>query len=186
MSAPPPTIRLVPPAESHPALDPGDIEALYRRFAPYVARVASRVLGHGEDVDDLVHDVFIVAQRGVKALRKASSVKHWLATVAVRKARGRLRRRAILNRLGFGSDIDTETVIDPRASAESHAWVAAVYRTLDAMPVDARIAWVLFHVEHEPLERIGEVCGFSRATAHRRLREAEVILEQELGDGETN
>ena len=39
-------------------IDVGDLDALYRRYAPYVGAVATRLLGRDSEVDDLVQDVF--------------------------------------------------------------------------------------------------------------------------------
>jgi len=37
---------------------------LYKRFAPYVAAIASRILGRETEVEDVVQDVFIAALSG--------------------------------------------------------------------------------------------------------------------------
>jgi DNA-directed RNA polymerase specialized sigma24 family protein len=65
----PPVIRLAPA----PAADsdgPLDLEALFRQYAPYVARIGHRLLGRGDEVDDLVQDVFLAAHRGLTRLRE--------------------------------------------------------------------------------------------------------------------
>ena len=183
--SPRPSLQLVKSTETEEPVDPADLDQVFRRFAPYVARVAGRLLNHG-DIDDLVQDVFLDARRGLKGLRNAASVRHWLATVAIRKARRRLRRAFFLQRLGFGPDFDPSTVVDSRASAETFVWAANVYRILDALPADARIAWVMHRVEGESLEQVGALCGWSRATAHRRVQEAEQTFARELGDATTN
>ena len=158
-------------------IDTHDLDALFRRFAPYVARVAMRVLGTQSDVDDLVQDVFLDAHRGLRSLREAHAVKGWLATVTVRKARRRLRRQRVLALIGLDAPLDPDLAADPRQSPEERALVASAYRVLDSVSADARIAWVLRIIEGEPLERVAELCGTSRATAHRRVREAQDALE---------
>ena len=74
-------------------IDTSDLDAVFRRFAPYVARVAMRVLGPRGEIDDLVQDVFLDAHRGLGKLRDLDAIRGWLATVTVRKARRRLRRQ---------------------------------------------------------------------------------------------
>ena len=180
------TVPSPPDASSSPAVvpdfDPADLGQLFRRFAPYVARIAGRILGRWEEVDDVVQDVFLDAHRGLRSLRHPEAVRHWLATVTVRKARRRLGRRRILALVGLGSPIDASEVPDESASADGRAHAAAVYRILDGLRPDARIAWIMHRVEDEPLERVAEVCGCSRATAHRRIVEAQAALEKGLGD----
>jgi RNA polymerase sigma factor (sigma-70 family) len=139
---------------------------VFRRFAPYVARVAMRVLGPHGEVDDLVQDVFLDAHRGLRSLREVDAVKGWLATVTVRKARRRLRRQRVLALIGLDAPIDPDLSIDPSRSPEERALITSAYRVLDEISSDARIAWVLRCLEGEPLERVAEVLGISRATAH--------------------
>src|SRR5690349_8645681 len=38
-----------------------DLDELYRRYAPYVAVIATRILGRDDELDDLVQDVFLGA-----------------------------------------------------------------------------------------------------------------------------
>lgn len=162
--------------------EPRDLEQVFRRYAPYVARIAQLLMGHGHDIDDVVQDVFLDAHRGLRALRDAGATRAWLATVTVRKARARLRRRTLVRWLGFDSSPNIATILDPSASAESRAWLVAIYRILDTLPPQARIAWLMHRVEGESLEAVAEVCGCSRATAHRRVQEAQAALEKGLED----
>ena len=69
-----------------------------------------------------------------------------------------------------------------RASPEQRALIAKVYRVLDRLPAAERVAWVLRHVQGEPLQRIPELCECSLSTAQRRLARAQAAIEQELGD----
>lgn len=178
-------IRLVPapgaPAADRGAVNPTDLDQVFRRFAPYVARVAARVLGHNDDLDDLVQDVFLDANRGLAKLRDAEAVRAWLATVTIRKARQRLRRRRLMGLVGFEPELDAGAGLDQNASPDDRAFVLAVYRILDGLPANQRIAWVMNRVEGEPLQRVAEVCGCSRATAHRHVARAQAVIEKGLG-----
>lgn len=164
---------------------PIDFDGMFRQFAPYVARIAGRILGRLEDVDDVVQDVFLDAHRGLAALRAGGSVKAWLAAITVRKARRRLGRRRAMRWLGFDSPFEPAEVPDLSASAETRAFVVAIYRILDGVSAHARVAWIMNRVEDQPLDLVAEVCGCSRATAHRRIREAQAALEKGLGDVRT-
>ena len=179
-------LRLVRPASTHaPAdadtpVDPGDLDAVFRRFAPYVAKVGARLLGRADEVDDLVQDVFLDAIRGLRSLREAGAVRAWLATVTVRHARRRLRRRALWSVLGLDRGVDAELLVDEGASPETRAEVMAVYRALDGVAADARIAWILSVVEGHALEEVAALGGYSRATAHRRIQTAQAAVEAAL------
>ena len=176
----PETYELRPVAGVADEVDGMDFEALYRRYSPYVAKIGHRLLGRDGEVDDLVQDVFLAAHRGLRNLRKPEAVKGWLATVAVRFARRRLRSRKVRAALSLDASPDYGDVVGPSASPEQRAQVARVYRVLDRIPVNQRIAWSLRYVEGETLERVAELCECSLATAKRRIKAAQDIIKMEV------
>jgi RNA polymerase sigma-70 factor (ECF subfamily) len=176
-------VSLRPVGSAEPEALPADLDDLFRRYAPYVARIAGRMLGQWQDVDDVVQDVFLDAHRGLATVRDGGAIKGWLASITVRKARRRLGRRRLMRWLGLESPLEPLEVPDTSASAETRAYVLAVYRILDGVHPEARIAWIMNKVEDQPLEMVAEVCRCSRATAHRRVQEAQAALEKGLGDG---
>jgi len=157
-----------------------DLEEFFRRYAPYVARIGHRLLGRDDEVDDLIQDVFLAAHRGVRRLRDADAIKGWLATVAVRQCRRRLRARRVRAFLHIDSPDDYREVADESATPEHRTMLKAVYEVLDRMPVNQRIAWSLRYVEGERLERVAELCGCSLATAKRRIKAAHEAIQLEV------
>ena len=61
--------------------------------------------------------------------------------------------------------------------------LARVYRVLEGMPANQRIAWALRHIEGEPLESVASLCGCSLATAKRRILAASLVIEEAFADG---
>jgi RNA polymerase sigma-70 factor (ECF subfamily) len=172
-------LELIRPA--HEPEEPiSDFAALFRRYGPYVARIAARMLGREDDVEDLVQDVFVDAMRGVGRLADPAAVKGWLATVAVRKATRRLRRRKLLRLVGLDDPLDAVDAIDRAASPEQRLLLERVYRVLDEIPAVERVAWTLRRMEGERLERIAELCGCSLATAKRRVAAAEAKITERV------
>jgi len=159
-------------------LKPLEFDEIFRRYAPYVGAVVLRLIGRPGDVDDVVQDVFIQAHRGLPRLRDRDAVRPWLRRIAVRRAQRWLRTRWV--RRWFGeSDLDVETdLIDATASPEERAQMAHIYRTLERMNKDERLAWVLRVVEGETLESIAELLGCSVSTVQRRLRAADAVMGQ--------
>ena len=163
--------------ETLPATD----TALYRRYAPYVARIGFRLLGREDEVDDLIQDVFLVAFRQRDQLRDPGAIKGWLATIAVRTARRRLRMRRLRSLIGLDSQ-QALAFTQPGASPEQEALLGHIYSLLDQVGVERRLAWTLRHVEGERLDRVAQRCGCSLATAKRRIAAAEAFLNTELSD----
>jgi RNA polymerase sigma-70 factor (ECF subfamily) len=168
-------------AQPELAPDPRDFDALYRRYAPYVAAIAARIMGRDSELDDLVQDAFLNALRGLRGLREPAAIKGWLAKITVRLATRRLRQLKLRRALHLARDVaDDETIFAPGASAEQRALIVRVYRVLEGLPAAERVAWVLRHVQGEPLQRIPELCECSLSTAQRRLARAQAALEREL------
>jgi RNA polymerase sigma-70 factor, ECF subfamily len=173
------------PAEPSPALasGPGQLDVLYRRYAPYVASIGARLLGRDGEVDDLVQDVFVEAVRGIASLREPGAIKGWLSKVTVRLSVRRLRKRRWLQALHFDSaHSDYERLAGNSATAEQRALVVKIYRVLDQLPAHTRVIWTLRHVLEEPLHSIVELTGCSQSTVQRRLRAAEALIAKELHD----
>jgi RNA polymerase sigma-70 factor (ECF subfamily) len=166
-------VRIVPSERAETL----EFAALFRRYAPYVARIGLRILGRADEVDDLVQDVFLNVHRHLGELRDPHAVKSWLAAITVRAARRRLQKRRIVEFLGFSrSEVDYSRVADDGASLEERSLIAAVFRELEALPAADRVAWSLRHLEGETMERVAELCGCSLSTAKRRVQAAHDAL----------
>jgi len=159
------------------------LDDIYRRYCRYVAAIVLRLDGRREEVDDLVQDVFVEAARGLQQLREPDAIKGWLATITVRLVRHRLRLRRARQFLGLDARADYGELIDPVASPEDRMFVATVYRTLDRMPVEDRLAFTLHNIEGEKLEAVARLCGCSPATAKRRIARAQKNIQERLSDG---
>lgn len=169
--------RLVRPGDST-----GPLDEVYRRYAPYVAAVILRLTGRDSDIEDLVQDVFVEAARGIEALREPEAIKGWLATIAVRTTRRTLRLRRLRGFVGLDAGADYARAVDGAASQEDRLLLASVYRVLEKVAVDDRVAFALHHIEGEKLETVARLCGCSCATAKRRIARAQHALEQKLGE----
>jgi RNA polymerase sigma-70 factor, ECF subfamily len=164
---------------SEPVTGPLDPEKVYRRYASYVAATAHRLLGGDQEVDDTVQEVFVIAVRGLKSVRDPEAVKGWLACIAVRVVRRRLRMRRARKFVGF----DVPVPLDPAdwaASPEQRTLLLQVYRALESLPANDRIAWTLRYLQGERLEDVAQQCGCSLATAKRRIAAAGRVMEEVL------
>ena len=164
-------------AGEEPLLSPADI---YRRYCRYVGAVILRLDGRPADLDDLIQDVFVEATAGLSRLRDPEAIRGWLATIAVRTVRRRLRMRR-LTRL-FHESAEPVEGIDAAASPQDRLLLRAVYRVLDEMPTDDRIAFCLHRLEGETIEAVARLCACSIATVKRRVARAQKRVEERVGD----
>jgi RNA polymerase sigma-70 factor (ECF subfamily) len=170
-------LRLVRSDEPDTSLDD-----VYRRYCRYVAAVILRLDGRPDDLEDQIQDVFVEAARGIERLREPAAIKGWLATIAVRLVSRRLRRRRLKRFLGLDRGADNTQVVDAAASPVDKLLLVEVYRVLDGLPVDDRVAFSLHHIEGETLDAVARLCECSRATTKRRIARAQAAIELRLGD----
>ncbi len=146
---------------------------LFDRYAPHVRRVLVRVMGPDSEILDLVHDVFVTALESVHRLVDPKALRAWLTQIAVFTARARIRRRVrgrILRLLPFTDMPEPEL---PPADFEASQAMQAVYRVLDKLDTDQRIAFALRFVAGMELTEVAASCGVSLATIKRRLSRAQ-------------
>lgn len=157
-----------------------DIDTLFHQHSRYVASIAWRLLGRDSEVEDLVQDVFLDAVRGISKLRDPAATRGWLATLTVRAARRRIRRTKLRRLILGGEATDYSEMVDPSASPEHRLQISRCYEVLDAVPANHRMAWILRHVEGEPLATVAERCECSLATAKRYIERAQLKLREVL------
>jgi RNA polymerase sigma-70 factor (ECF subfamily) len=139
------------------------LEEVYRGHAARVSRWAGRLAGPGSDVEDIVHDVFLVVQRRLAQFRGEALLSTWLYEITVRvvQSRRRSQRRQSRwlwpwSRAGVWADgadcgdIDFPSA-DPHASPlealERQQASQLHYRLLDGLDEKYRTAVVLFELE---------------------------------------
>jgi RNA polymerase sigma-70 factor, ECF subfamily len=153
-------------------------EALFRRYSRMVNGLAFRIMGRDGDVDDLVQDSFLEALRNLERLDNPQAFASWLGSIVVRTAGKRLRKRALLTRLGLrrATPIDADTVLSRDAPPDVRAEVSRLYASLDDMHHEARTALVLHRVEGMSLPEAAAAMGISLSTIKRRIQSAERVL----------
>jgi RNA polymerase sigma-70 factor, ECF subfamily len=178
-------LRPVPPPRiDEAATTAQSLEDVYRLYCRYVAAVCFRISGRRAELEDLTQEVFAEAAASFDALREPEAVRGWLATIAVRVTRKRLFRLRLYTWVGLAPAVDYEEIADPSASPYDRALIATVYRALDPLAPDDRIAFVLHHVEGETLESVARLTKCSVTTAKRRIFRARTALERRLSDDE--
>jgi RNA polymerase sigma-70 factor (ECF subfamily) len=152
---------------------PISIEELFREHAAAISSLGLGMLQNSQEADDLVQDVFLRAWRALDRLRDREGAKPWLMTIAIRLARTRLRRRKLTRLLFRVDEPAMDRAAAPGSLPEHRDLVQHLYRVLDQLPVELRIAWVLRYVQEETVQSVAELCGWSLSTAKRRIQAAE-------------
>lgn len=154
--------------------------AFFRRYAPYVARIIIRLHAVDDDLEDLVHDVFVAAFRQAEQLREPEAARGWLGTITVRSVRRRLHQRRIRRWIGLEADSPIQ-IEDKGATPEDRLQLIEIHRLLEQVAVVDAVAWKLRYFGGEPLEEVARQCECSLATVKRRIARASAHLEVNFG-----
>jgi RNA polymerase sigma factor (sigma-70 family) len=180
-----------------PELDASDPELLfdhlYENYEPTVERWVRRLAGPSADVEDLVHDVFVVALRRRGEFRGEAKVSTWLFRIAqlvVRKRRWTRRLRGFLDVLHRA---EAEVVAPPSPTplelVERRQQCARLYAALDRLGDKYRTAIILCDIEGLPADEAGQLLGLTANAVWVRVHRGRAMLLEQLtrgqGRGET-
>lgn len=164
-----------------PPISQQDMATIVTQYSRYVATIGFRILGRGTDLDDLLQDVFLEVHRNLHSIKDWDALRSWLATITVRVARRMLRRRRLARIFLPLLSEPAFDPIDPNASADELVLHQRLYRALDRLPANQRVAWTLQVIQGESLQRIAEMCDCSVAAVKRRIAKAQDVVNRELG-----
>lgn len=171
-----PQATTVPPREDSSlvaAARNGDRNAFGELYSKYARVVHGILLARvpREDVDDLVHEVFLHAMRKLNTLRDASAFAGWLAAIARNRATDYHRRSREL------VELEDRAAEEERPQAEAVA-ILSVIRTLpDAYSETLVLRLVEELTGPEIAARTGLTPGSVRVNLHRGMQ----MLREKLG-----
>lgn len=139
-----------------------DVGTIYSQHADAVARWAARLLGPTHDIEDVVHEVFLIACRRLNEFRGDAKITTWLYEIAVRVAQerrrtqrrtwwlfGRAAAREFRSEAG-GTD-ETARIPADQPSAlellERKEAAGTLYEILDGLSEKYRTTIILFELE---------------------------------------
>lgn len=156
-----------------------DAAALYTGYAGKVTRWAERLAGPTLDLEDIVHEVFVIAHRQLPRFRGDSAVSTWLFGITDNVVRHRRRKERWRRFFGGSATANEEAVArlaspqpDPLRLAERGDAARTVYRLLDALPERDRRILILFELDERSAEEVATLLGIKPANARLRLHRA--------------
>ena len=167
------------------ARDTTALAALFDRHHKDVHRFLVRLAGVDDDVvDDLLQDTFLEVWEGAARFRSGSRVRTWIFGIAANLGRQHVRtdhrrkaRAAVyLERLPEGAST-------PGDALERRQQLERLAATLDELPHDLKVAWILCDLEEERGVDAARALGVREGTLYRRLHEARRALRAGLGEG---
>jgi RNA polymerase sigma-70 factor, ECF subfamily len=169
-----------------------DLDDAYRLHAATVARWAARLAGPGHDFEDIVHDVFVVAQRRWHEWRGEAEISTWLYAITARVVQDRRRARRRWRFLpwvrreaerGWPSSLCPQSPqTTPVDVVEQQHDLILLYQLLDELPEKYRTALLLFEVEGLAAGEIARLVGTSVANVWARVARARAAVLRRLDE----
>jgi RNA polymerase sigma-70 factor (ECF subfamily) len=158
------------------AASPLRLDEVYRELAPRVARWVRRLGCPPDEIEDVVHDIFLTVQRLLPGFRGESKLSTWVFAITRSAVRAR-RRRDRLRRLFLGkrrevADLEVVPVSTPCDEFERAQGRAVIARALDRMSERLRTVFVLFEIERLSGEEIAELTGTRVSTVWVQIHRA--------------
>jgi RNA polymerase sigma-70 factor, ECF subfamily len=161
-------------------------EELYRVHSTRLYAVAYRMLGHAEDAEDMLQEIFLLAFRKLSTFKGDSSLGTWLYRLGVNACLDRLRSKARRN------DQHTEWLDDevPPARATTQAGEGVLHRlelerAVRELPAGCRAAFLLHDVEGFEHREIASMLGIAEGTSKSQVHKARMRLRGLLGRSAT-
>ncbi|HTR03699.1 MAG TPA: RNA polymerase sigma factor [Thermoanaerobaculia bacterium] len=157
--------------------DEGSFRALYRRHSPFLYRFLARWSGSAAAAEEGVQETWIRAVRGLSGFERRSSLKTWLAGIAIRWWREEERRRV---RQGPSAEDEPPAPEDPTLADER----LDLERAIAALPAGYRETLLLHDVEGYTHEETARLLGVDPGTSKSQLSRARRALRGLLTGGD--
>lgn len=156
----------------------GALDALIRRYTPYVSACAYRVMGSlpREELEEVVADTFVALWRHCADLDPEKSLRPWLGTVAANKAKDRLRSYSPASPIPE----DAPAPVDIQRQTEEKETGKALWQLVDSLEEPERTLFLRYYYEGEKLKAIAADLGMNLSTAKTKLRRGRLLLREQL------
>lgn len=155
--------------------EPQFAEALVRQHYAGIHRLARSILGDEQDAQDAAQETFVAALLHIERFQPGTSLKAWLAGIAVHKCQAILRKRKTRQALGGALQAihslfeRSSSVVETVIQHETHAGLWEAVHRLDEKH---RLPVILFYLYDLPVKEIAAILKISPGTVNSRLHYA--------------
>jgi len=158
--------------------DANDCFRCYRRELDYLIGSLRRLGTPRGDIEDLLHEIFLVMLRRWEHYDRERPLRPWLFGIAFRVASEHRKRgaRELLSDSHDAEDVGARP--DDMAAATQNRRL--LLEALATIPLDRRAVLIMHEVDETPMRDIAEQLSIPLFTAYSRLRKARRELETAL------
>jgi len=166
------------------------LASLYAAHANDVRRWVLRIAGPSVDADDIVHEVFIVAQRRLHEFRGDAKLTTWLYRITAFVSLRQLRKQRVRGTVhGLTSDLaDQVASLEPTPceQLEEKQKAETVHAALESLDSKHRDVLILFELDGHNGEEIADLTSTKLATVWVRLHRGRARFRKRMQELQTN
>jgi RNA polymerase sigma-70 factor (ECF subfamily) len=154
-----------------------------------VYNTAIGILQNAEDAEDVAQDVFVQVYESVKNFKAESKFSTWLYRITVSKALDHLRRKKRKKRFAYIQSlfgVNNEVIIErpdfqhPGVTLDNKERAAVLFKAIDQLPENQKIAFTLHKLEGLSYQEISEVMKTSVSSVESLMHRAKNNLKKWL------
>ena len=152
-----------------------ELERLMDRYGDEIKRFCTLQLKDSFQAEDAAQDTFVKAWKALDTFRNDSSEKTWLIRIAVNTCRD-------YQRTGWFRHMDRRITLEdlPERAEEMRFPDGEVSGAIASLPAKLRMVILLRYYEGFTVQETANISGVSAATAKRRIRKANQLLQKKL------
>ena len=164
---------------------------IVERWQNMVYNTAIGLLQNAEDAEDTAQEVFMQVYESISSFKGESKFSTWIYRITVSKSLDHLRKKKRKKRFAFiqrlyGKDeglmIDPPDFFHPGVKIENKENAAILFKAIDQLPSNQKIAFILNKIENLSYKEISEVMKSSESSVDSLLQRAKKNLQKNLKD----
>ena len=166
-------------------LDPRICESMMLTYYDFVDRLTRSFLGDSDEAEDATQETFLQASLHLDQYQGGTSLKSWLAKIAINVCRGRYRRQKARQRLeGVLKVLSLQmhtTAPTPEDTLIQHERQHLLKKAVDSLDEKHRMPVLLRYVHGLSVPEIALALDLNEGTVYSRLHYAHAKLRKDLG-----
>lgn len=147
------------------------------------------IVQNAEDAEDVTQEVFVQLYESIDSFKGESKLSTWLYRIAVSKAMDHLRKKKRKKRFAFIQSLfgandelahDPPDFVHPGVKLDSKEEAKALFRAIDQLPGNQKIAFTLHRIEGLSYQEISEIMKTTIASVESLLHRARKNLRKLL------
>jgi RNA polymerase sigma-70 factor (ECF subfamily) len=164
---------------------------IVERCQNMVYNTAIGLLQNAEDAEDTAQEVFMQVYESISSFKGESKFSTWIYRITVSKSLDHLRKKKRKKRFAFiqrlyGKDeglmIDPPDFFHPGVKIENKENAAVLFKAIDQLPSNQKIAFILNKIENLSYKEISQVMKSSESSVDSLLQRAKKNLQKNLKD----